>query len=140
MDIDKIFSMFTESESEETLRYVKQSKSYRDHPYFAMGIFHKLINRDDLTALYAFVETLKIDEETRQEIYNVNLHLTYNQAYGQLTTINLNNQEHLEYLMTYNDPRFKVATDKALTYFTKVEQYEKCSFIKQILDRTLFFQ
>lgn len=138
MDIDRIFLMFTESESEETLRYVKQSISYKDHPYFAMGIFHKLINREDFTALYAFVDTLKIDEETRQEIYNVNLHLTYNQAYGQLTTINLENKEHLDYLRTYNDPRFKAAADKALNYFAEVEQYEKCNFIKQILDRILF--
>ena len=130
--------MFTESESEETLRYVKQSISYKDHPYFAMGIFHKLINREDFTALHAFVNTLKIDEETRQEIYNVNLHLTYNQAYGQLTTINLESKEHLDYLRTYNDPRFKAAADKALNYFAGVEQYEKCNFIKQILDRILF--
>tara|TARA_B110000503_G_scaffold62963_1_gene99580 strand:+ start:128 stop:547 length:420 start_codon:yes stop_codon:yes gene_type:complete len=138
MDIDKIFSMFTESESEETLRYVKQSISYKDHPYFAMGIFHKLINREDNTSLHLIVASLNVDEETQADIISLSVHLTYSQAYNQLNTINLENEEHLDFLRTYNDPRFKVAANKALNYFTEVEQYEKCSYLKQILDQILF--
>jgi len=138
MDIDKIFSMFTESESEETLRYAKQSISYKDHPYFAMGIFHKLINREDNTSLHSIVASLNVDEETQADIISLSVHLTYSQAYNQLNTINLKNEEHLDFLRTYNDPRFKVAANKALNYFTEVEQYEKCSYLKQILDQILF--
>jgi len=130
--------MFTESESEETLRYIKQSISYKDHPYFAMGIFHKLINREDNTSLHSIVASLNVDEETQANIISLSVHLTYSQAYNQLNTINLKNEEHLDFLRTYNDPRFKVAANKALNYFTEIEQYEKCSYLKQILDQILF--
>lgn len=132
--------MFTESESEETLRYTTQSIPYKDHPYFAMGIFHKIINREDTTFLHSLVANLNVDEETQADIINLSVHLTYTQAYNQLNSINLENEEHLDFLRTYNDPRFKIAANKALTYFTEVEQYEKCSLIKQILDQTLFLQ
>jgi hypothetical protein len=136
MDLDKIFSMFNTSPEPTENPYINNLELLKDHPAFYLGMFHKLINREDEITLQIIVENLDVDEETRGNITRMSEFLTFTQAYSYLSTINLS--EHSDYLLTYNNPELKKALKKALQYFIKIEEYEKCSFIKKVIDSSPF--
>ena len=136
MDLDKIFSMFNTSPEPIENPYINNLELLKDHPAFYLGMFHKLINREDEITLQIIVENLDVDEETRRNITRMSELLTFTQAYSYLSTIDLS--EHSDYLLTYNNPELKKALKKALQYFVKTEEYEKCSFIKKVIDSSPF--
>ena len=138
MNLDKIFSMFSDATEATKTKYTDDIESLHNHPAFYLGIFHKLINREDDITLQIIVQNLDVDEETRESIKEMSTFLTFTQAFSYLSALNIHTPEHLEYLLTYNNPEFEKAALKALDYFESTEEYEKCSFIKELLDYTIF--
>ena len=136
MDLDKIFPMFNTSPEPTENPYINNLELLKDHPAFYLGMFHKLINKEDKITLQIIVENLDVDEETRGNITRMSEFLTFTQAYSYLSTIDLS--KHSDYLLTYNNPELKKALKKALQYFIKTEEYEKCSFIKKVIDSSPF--
>jgi len=131
MNLDKIFSMFSDATEATKTDYNRNIESFQNHPAFHLGMFHKLINREDDITLQIIVQSLDVDEETRT-------FLTFTQAFNYLSALNIHTPEHLEYLLTYTNPEFEKAALKAMKYFESTEEYEKCGFIKEVLDYTIF--
>ena len=138
MDLDKIFSMFSDATEATQTDYTGNVESFYNHPAFYLGMFHKLINREDAITLQIIVQSLDVDEETRENIKEMSTFLTFSQAFGYLSALNIHTPEHLEYLLTYTNPEFEKAALKAMKYFESTEEYEKCGFIKEVLDYTIF--
>jgi hypothetical protein len=136
MNLDKMFSMFKITEEETKVLYDEQRASYKNHAHFYLGLFYKMINREDTIAFAALIQSLHVDDNTQADIITVSKYLTYNHAYNYLATLKLNNKEHLEQLAIYDNSEFKQAVDKALTYFIQEEEYEKCTFLKTVLEHT----
>lgn len=138
MNLDKIFSMFSDATEATKTNYNRNIESFHNHPAFHLGMFHKLINREDDITLQIIVQSLDVDEETRENIKEMSTFLTFTQAFNYLSALNIHTPEHLEYLLTYTNPEFEKAALKAMKYFESTEEYEKCGFIKEVLDYTIF--
>lgn len=138
MNLDKIFSMFSDATEATKTNYKRNIESFHNHPAFHLGMFYKLINREDDITLQIIVQNLDVDEETRENIKEMSTFLTFTQAFSYLSALNIHTPEHLEYLLTYTNPEFEKAALKAMEYFESTEEYEKCGFIKEVLDYTIF--
>lgn len=135
MNLDKVFSTFyTSPEARDYSTNTLQD--FKDHPAFYLGMFYKLVNREDEVTLQVIVENLEVDEETKDNIIRMSRYLTFTQAYSYLSALDLD--KHSDYLLTYNNPQLKKALHKAMQYFESTEEYEKCGFIKKVADSTLF--
>lgn len=136
MDLDKIFSMFSDATESVVSPYKKKVKDLKDHPAFHIGMFHKIINREDDIHLQMIVQSLDVDEETKRSIKEMSTYLTFTQAYNYLTLIDLQNETHKKYLSVHSNTEFLIAAEKALKYFESTEEFEKCSFIQRIVSLT----
>ena len=133
MDLNKIFTLFTDSTESIANTRLNSVQDLRNSPAFLTGMFYKLINREDEIHLHAIIQNLDVDEEVRENIKEVNKLLTYTHAYGFLCSLNLNNPEHLTFLRKYSNPAFKNAATKALKYFESTEEYERCDTLQKII-------
>jgi len=129
--------MFKVTEEETEILHSEQVLSYKNHAHFYLGLFHKMINREDSIAFAALIQSLHVDDTTQADIIVVSKYLTYNHAYNYLATIKLESVEHLQQLATYDNSDFEGAVGKAIQYFIEEEEYEKCNFLKKVLDLTL---
>jgi hypothetical protein len=137
MDLDKIFSLFSDASESVTSIYSKDTSSMKNHPAFFLAMFYKIINRENDIRLQMVVQSLEVDEETKENIKEMGIYLTFTQAFNYLTLIDLTNPTHTKYLTVYENANFLEAAEKAIKYFESTEEFEKCSFIKKIQDLTL---
>ena len=135
MNLDKIFSMFSDATEVTKTKYTENIESLHNHPSFYLGIFQKLINREDDITLQIIVQNLDVDEETKENIKEMSTYLTFTQAFSYLSALNIDTPEHLEYLLTYTNPEFEKAALKAMKYFESTEEYEKCHLINKHITR-----
>jgi hypothetical protein len=137
MDLGKIFSMFTDASESVVSPYAKEIDSIKKHPAFHLGMFHKIINRENDIHLQMVIQSLDVDEETKKNIGEMSTYLTFTQAYNYLTLIDLDNTTHVNYLTICENADFLEAAAKALEYFESTEEFEKCGFIKKVIDLTI---
>lgn len=137
MDLGKIFSMFTDASESVVSPYAKEINSIKKHPAFQLGMFHKIINRENDIHLQMVIQSLDVDEETKENIGEMSIYLTFTQAYNYLTLIDLDNTTHVNYLTICENADFLEAAAKALEYFESTEEFEKCGFIKKVMDLTI---
>jgi hypothetical protein len=130
MDINKIFENFKpEDEINETTQVVFEG------PIMWIGMFKKLIANYEIFTKQIIIffrmsnQDLDIDDIERASSYMV-----YTRAYDNLTKIDPDNLIHLEALKLYSDKSFKIALKNALEYYERIEEYEKCAFLKKIQD------
>lgn len=83
------------------------------------------------------IQSLDVDEETKENIGEMSTYLTFTQAYNYLTLIDLDNTTHVNYLTICENADFLEAAAKALEYFESTEEFEKCGFIKKVIDLTI---
>ena len=136
MDLDKIFSMFSDATESVVSPYKQKVKELKDHPAFHIGMFHKIINRENDIHLQMIVQNLEVDEETKESIKEMSTYLTFTQAYNYLTLIDLQNKTHRNYLSIHASKDFLIASEKALRYFESTEEFEKCLFIQKVITLT----
>ena len=136
MDLGKIFSMFSDASESVVSPYTKDIDSIKKHPAFYIGMFHKIINRENDIHLQMVIQSLDVDEETKENISEMSTYLSFTQAYNYLTLIDLDNTTHAKYLTVCENADLLEAAAKALRYFESTEEFEKCGFIKKIVDLT----
>lgn len=140
INIINVFSLFDSEGGNPKSQKVVERPDFSNHPYVLLGFFTKMILRGDLfnTQLTNIAtEDTKVDT---QALYELNKLLIYNRAYEYLEKLDLNNQEHLECILEKANDDFLVAANRALEFYTSIEQYEKCSVIKKVQDFVKFSQ
>ena len=132
MNINKIFSLFSSSEEpEKKVNDIDLSNS----PTVWIGMFKKLILNYE-TFSKQMIQFFKLSDPPldTDEIEKASSYMVYERAYEQLSKLDLTNQSHLDSIYLYSDDTFKMTLHSALNYYEGEEEYEKCAFIKQILD------
>lgn len=142
MDINKIFNLFDKDPSpsdiplkDKTIN-IDNIVDYQNHPLFWVGIFKKLIYNHELF-------NIKILNDFKQKNKNVKLNnnsefkkagdsLVYNGAFNWLSKIDLNNPNHQDALLFYNDVILIGYIRDSIEYFKELEEYEKCATLKNI--------
>jgi len=140
MDPKLVFGLFQDPEDKSEVK-VKEIVDFSDHPYIFIGMFTRIIFRGDVLN----DQVLKFFTEINKDIDKVNLeqvnkNLIFNRAYSYLKQLDLQNSFHVDTLLEKADDNFLQASTLALDHFLELEEYEKCSFIKDIIDFVEFSQ
>jgi hypothetical protein len=140
MDPKLVFGLFQDPEDKSEVK-VKEIVDFSDHPYIFIGMFTRIIFRGDVLndqVLRFFTEINKDIDKVNLE--QVNKNLIFNRAYSYLKQLDLQNSFHVDTLLEKADDNFLQASTLALDHFLELEEYEKCSFIKNIIDFVEFSQ
>jgi hypothetical protein len=135
MDLNKLFKLFDSNESEE--KPVIVNEQLLEHPYIYMGLFKKLIlNYNTFSQqLFQFMRSADNDLDVDQ-MEKAGVHMVYWRAYNHIEKIDLTQDFHVDTIRAYADDNFIKALDMCLQYYEENEEYEKCAFLKKILDIT----
>ena len=140
MDPKLVFGLFQDPEDRSESK-VKEISDFSEHPYIYMGMFTRIIFRGDVLndqVLKFFTEINRDIDKTNLE--QVNKNLIFNRAYSYLKQLNLENSFHVDTLLDKGDVTFLQACTVALDHFLELEEYEKCSFLKNIIGFVEFSQ
>lgn len=140
MNLDKLFNLFRSDEDptpEE--RNIANNAELVDHPYIYMGLFKKLIiNYSTFSEqLFQFMRSSDVNLDV-EKMEKAGVHMVYWRAYDHLAKIDLTSSFHVEIIQTYADDKFIYALNMCLQYYEDTEEYEKCAFLKKILDTASF--
>jgi hypothetical protein len=134
MNLDHIFNSFNESYDPSSLdNDMSLLIDFSEHPFYWIGGFNKVISN----RIYFKQYTLKmfktssevLDDEKIEQIGN---NLMFNKAWEYIRDINLNNPFHLECISKKSDNVFLGHIKQSISYFEKLEEYEKCDILKKI--------
>lgn len=138
MDINKLFKLFEEDEShleEENQRLVD---IFKDHPLIKIGYFKKLIKNYSIywNNIIKQFENNKIDIEI-EDIKKAGEFILFSKAYEYISFIKISDPYHLECIKSLANKDFLDSLNFSIKHFEKLEEYEKCGFIKNIRDKVI---
>ena len=140
MDPRLVFGLFQDPEDKSEEK-VKEIIDFSEHPYVLMGMFTRIIFRGDVINDQILKFFSEIDKEIDTENLQIlNKNMIFSRAYSYLSKLDLNNSFHVETLLDKASDPFLQACDLSIDYFTELEEYEKCSFIKKFKDFIEFSQ
>ena len=140
MDPRLVFGLFQDPEDKSEGK-VKEIIDFSEHPYVLMGMFTRIIFRGDVINDQILKFFSEIDKEVDTENLQIlNKNMIFSRAYSYLSKLDLNNSFHVETLLDKASDPFLQACDLSIDYFTELEEYEKCSFIKKFKDFIEFSQ
>ena len=140
MDPRLVFGLFQDTEDKSEGK-VKEIIDFSEHPYVLMGMFTRIIFRGDVINDQILKFFTEIDKEIDTENLQIlNKNMIFSRAYSYLNKLDLNNSFHVETLLDKASDPFLQACDLSIDYFTELEEYEKCSFIKKFKDFIEFSQ
>ena len=139
MNLSNFFSLFpnnkTPKNQNDDLLDPIPIKELIDTPIYWIGMFKKLICNYKTfgNKLLIQVEGFDIgtDYDNVQQAYEFML---YERSYFYLSCLDISNPNDLKILKEKSDETLLFSLNTCLLYFEEQEEYEKCSFIKEILD------
>jgi hypothetical protein len=139
MDLNKIFSMFNDDNSKDTDE-VNLLVDFSDHPLYWIGGFNKIINNYVFFTQYITKNFNNIPPELNQEeIDIVGITLLFNRSWEYIRRLNLDNPFHIDCLKIKSSESLNNSLEAAIFFFEKIEEYEKCAFLKSIQDKVKDF-
>jgi len=131
IDPNKIFEIFDYSEGNE----VESFDDFIENPQFLMGMYKKIVLNDANINISLLKTFKKIDKSLDiDDIKNAGEYIVYSRAWSYVSKINIENEAHSKALLLCQDDYFKATLNMGINYFESIEEYEKCSYIKKILD------
>lgn len=144
MDINKIFGAFNSDKEDDgiefpTPNFVKEMIN-ENHPRYYIGMFSKLIN-NHLSYQKGLIEMFKVADPSLdiKDVESAGENLLYSKAWNYIKKFDIKDKYSQEILIDIsNKPillkNLKNALSLSISYFEKSEEYEKCAFLKKLLD------
>ena len=141
MDVNKIFDLFSggrEGDGDYTrqeLEDLRKMEEFKESPMFKVGMFKKLIfnhlaYKDRIIDLFKNVKpNLNI-----YELEEAGETITFERGWEFISQCEIDKEEWQQCLILYNDEEIKVALRLSINFFQDLEEYEKCAYLKKILD------
>jgi len=139
MNLDKIFGLFennSSSKSDNDL-YI----DFTDNPLYWLGMWEKLVNKQ--SNFDRVIITLIEESKKEKKEFNLNTteakeagkDLIFKMAWFYLDKIDLNNKEHCKAIKSRKNSQLKDSLNLGINHYIELEEYEKCSKIKKILEK-----
>jgi hypothetical protein len=131
MDIRKIFGLFSNDPKEEQI--FENLETFKTSPYFKLGMFEKLIinglnyKKKIVGFFNASSEDLDLDDVAAAGEF-----IMYNRGWFWISQMIIDDEEWEYNLKQLSSPEFITAIKLSICYFEWIEEFEKCSFLKQI--------
>jgi hypothetical protein len=131
-----IFSLFGFSDSnEEDKKIKKELEAFKETPHFKIGMFIKMISQG-LTfkkQVLNFFSTSKSDIGMK-DIDEAGDFMMYNRAWYWISECSTRKKEWKLALQNNSSDEFIRCLEIVLRYFERMEDFEKCAFLKKIQD------
>lgn len=136
LNYNKIFQIFSTDNMSGEVNTTTTYNELRDHPIYFLGMYKKMMNYKPLEneKILAFLDKQKLDINP-DEMRNAGIRIAYDKAYVYLSEFNINDPYHLEHLEYYKNDDLIDTLNKGIYYFESTSEFEKCAFIKKILDK-----
>ena len=137
MDPNNIFNLFddenTPNVAPPTKKLENKLKEFKDSPTVKIGMFTKLIYNHEVfhNKLKKFMEQVKEDYDM-EVTKNASSFTVYNRAWFYIKDINLKDRSHFDAVVGYKYKPLYDSLIKAISYFEKEEEYEKCAKLLKI--------
>lgn len=138
MDLNKIFNMFEEYEGKED--DTNLLIDFSEHPLYWIGGFNKIISNYLVFVKYTSNIFKNMSNDIREEdLDKVSTLILFERAWEYISKFNIDNKFHLECLKIKSSESLKDALEIAINHYEQLEEYEKCAFLKNILDKVKEF-
>ena len=129
MDIEKIFNNFKDDSKTIVV-------DFSQHPIVWLGMFKKIII-NHVSFKETIIKTIKkynpeLDEDEIRITGNI---ILYARAWEYVKNVDLNMESHIDALLSLYSKDLMVALKKSKNHYEEYEEYEKCTFIKNLIDR-----
>lgn len=143
IDPKNIFNLFESGSEQRSERSPKELSPVEisEHPLILIGMFTRMVLKGEeisLDIMKFFHEIERPITPSQQDRFNKVL--IYNKALTYLIQVDLENPFHVEILLEKTDSAFLDACQKTIQFFSELEEYEKCAFIKKFQDFVNFSQ
>lgn len=147
IDPDKLFGLFGNS-GDSSGKFDKKGYDYKrpdtlpkideKDPKYFLGMFYKLI-MNHLNYSPELIEVFKkaLPELNTDEIATAGEYMVYTRAYEHLQRFDKTDPYHLRALVDEKDYELEVALKMSIKFFEGEEEYERCAYIKEVLDLLL---
>lgn len=133
IDKDKIFQLFVDGKEITDESTKKEVFDFMNGPFTKIGMFVKLIKNH-----YVFHQ--KLEKFLKKEEPNYNIESTkeaseftvYNRAWYYIKHIDIDEPDCINAIINFDSELFYNALDSAISYFEKIEEYEKCAHLYKI--------
>ena len=141
MDVNKIFDLFSGGRegdgdyTQQELEDLRKMEEFKESPMFKVGMFKKLIfnhlaYKDRIIDLFKNVKpNLNI-----YELEEAGETITFERGWEFISQCEIDKEEWQQCLILYNDEEIKGALRLSINFFQDLEEYEKCAYLKKILD------
>ena len=141
MDVNKIFDLFSVGRegdgdyTQQELEDLRKMEEFKESPMFKVGMFKKLIfnhlaYKDRIIDLFKNVKpNLNI-----YELEEAGETITFERGWEFISQCKIDKEEWQQCLILYNDEEIKVALRLSINFFQELKEYEKCAYLKKILD------
>ena len=141
MDMDRIFDLFAGGNDDlpiytnKELAEIRKIEEFKETPMFKLGMFKKIIfnhisYKDRIIQLFKNVRP-KLDVFELDKAGDI---VTFERGWDFISQCKLEKSEWRESLKLYNNKDFKNALKLTLKFYQGLEEYEKCAYLKKILD------
>lgn len=131
--------MFDDNDSKDTDE-VSLLVDFSEHPLYWIGGFNKIINNYIFFTQYIVRNFNNVPPElSKDEIDIVGITLLFNRSWEYIKKLNLDNPFHVDCLKIKSTESLDNSLNAAIIFFEKVEEYEKCAFLKKIQDKVKDF-
>lgn len=141
MDFNRIFDLFGSGYDDPSLNTQKEIEElrkleeFKETPAFKLGMFKKIIfnhlsYKDRIINLFRHIKP----ELNIFELEQAGENITFERGWDFISQCNLKKEEWQQSLELYNTKDFKKALNLTKGFYQELEEYEKCAYLKSILD------
>ena len=140
INLNKIFDAFDKNNLNKETDDVSLLVDFSEHPLYWIGYFNKIINNYLFFTQYITKKLKKtspdIDVDNIKKLSEI---IIYNKAWEYIKSINLSNPLHVDCLKLKSNDALSESLVASILFFEKIEEYEKCAFLKEIKDKVNSF-
>lgn len=141
MDMEGIFNLFSGGDEEsqpytsKELEDIRRLESFKETPMFKLGMFKKIVfnhisYKKKIIELFKSVKP-QLDVEELEETGEL---VAFERGWDFISQCSIKEEEWRVGLTLCNDEEFRVALKLTIQFYQNLEEYEKCAYLKKILD------
>ena len=139
INIENLFHLFPKGDNDD-----KNHDVYVDFatkPVYKLGMWKKLIlNHINFKKKVLLFFKQSNGEFDIEDIKQAGEFVAYNRGWSYIKDISLENDDHIEAIVTYGDEALQTSLELGIKFFQNTEEYEKCAHFLKILKKSQEFE
>jgi len=136
IEVDDLFNLFSPEDNNYSNTYV----DFTTQPVYKLGMYRKLIlNHINFKKKVIYFFKKSNAELSLEEMAEAGEFVAYNRAWHYIKDITLEDDDHIEAIVTHSNKALETAFELGIKFFQKTEEYEKCAHLLKLLKKSQEF-